>query len=142
MCNGDSNAGWKGTGEVDHKSRRKRQRWSSAVAAVLGAVTMVAGSAGWIGTSAAQASSSRPPSPILAAGATSLQADFAAAAKQFRVPENVLLAVSYQESLWESHGGHPSVTGNYNVMGLTQLGPSEAEKLSAAHRLAAPHQCG
>lgn len=127
---------------MDHKSRRKWQRWSSAIAAVLGAVTLVAGSAGWTGTSAAPASSSRPLSPIPATGATALQADFAAAAKQFRVPENVLLAVSYQESLWESHGGHPSVTGNYNVMGLTELDPSDAVMLSAAQRRAALNQRG
>lgn len=127
---------------MDHKSRRKWQRWSSAVVAVLGAVTVVVGSAGGTGTSAAQALPSRALSPFPAVGATFLQADFAAAAKQFRVPENVLLAVSYQESLWESHGGHPSVTGNYNVMGLTQLVPSDAEKFSAAQRLAVLGQRG
>jgi hypothetical protein len=103
---------------------------------------MVAGSAGWTSTGVARASSSWVFSPTPAAGATFLQADFAAAAKQFGVPENVLLAVSYQESLWESHGGHPSVTGNYNVMGLTQLGPPDAENLSAVQRLAALDQRG
>ena len=50
-----------------------------------------------------------------------LQADFTSAAAEFHVPASVLLAVSYQETLWESHQGQPSSTGNYNVMGLTQV---------------------
>ena len=56
---------------------------------------------------------------------TTLQGDFASAAAEFHVPESVLLAVSYQETLWESHQGQPSATGNYNVMGLTQVAPSD-----------------
>lgn len=50
-----------------------------------------------------------------------LQGDFAAAAKEFHVPEGLLLALSYQQSLWDTHQGRPSTTGNYNVMGLTQV---------------------
>ena len=34
---------------------------------------------------------------------TGRQAEFAAAAAEFTVPDSVLLAVSYQETLWESH---------------------------------------
>ena len=56
---------------------------------------------------------------------TSLQHDFAEAADEFHVPVPVLLAVSYEETLWESHGGRPSTTGNYNVMGLTQVSPGD-----------------
>ena len=99
---------------------------------------MVVGYAGWTGLSAARTSSPGPASSVRAgvsrAGATSLQTDFAQAAREFRVPESVLLAVGYQESLWESHDGHPSVTGNYNVMGLTSLNPSDVQTLSAAQR--------
>ncbi|MFC1409243.1 N-acetylmuramoyl-L-alanine amidase [Streptacidiphilus sp. N1-12] len=59
------------------------------------------------------------------APSTALQADFAAAAAEFHVPVAVLLAVSYQQTLWESHQGGPSITGNYNVMGLTSVGRSD-----------------
>ena len=52
---------------------------------------------------------------------TTLQAGFAAAAREFGVPENVLLAVSYNETRWESHQGHPSTSGAWGVMGLTEV---------------------
>lgn len=95
----------------------------------------MAGITGWPGApEAAAAAPGQPPLSALLSGGTSLQADFAAAAKRFGVPESVLLTVAYQESLWESHGGLPSVTGNYNVMGLTQLGSSGVENLSATQR--------
>ncbi len=47
--------------------------------------------------------------------------EFAAAAAEFGVPEPVLLAVSYDESLWEDHSGAPSTTGAYGPMGLTDV---------------------
>ncbi|WP_052442988.1 N-acetylmuramoyl-L-alanine amidase [Streptacidiphilus neutrinimicus] len=56
---------------------------------------------------------------------TALQHDFTEAAAEFHVPVQILLAVSYEETLWESHGGRPSTTGNYNVMGLTQVSPGD-----------------
>ncbi|WP_052434671.1 N-acetylmuramoyl-L-alanine amidase [Streptacidiphilus melanogenes] len=56
---------------------------------------------------------------------TALQHDFTQAAAEFHVPVQVLLAVSYEETLWESHGGRPSTTGNYNVMGLVQVLPGD-----------------
>ncbi|WP_344466438.1 N-acetylmuramoyl-L-alanine amidase, partial [Kitasatospora kazusensis] len=58
-----------------------------------------------------------------ATGSDVLQRQFSAAADEFHVPQSVLLALSYQESRWESHQGAPSATGNYNVMGLTQVDP-------------------
>jgi N-acetyl-anhydromuramyl-L-alanine amidase AmpD len=48
-------------------------------------------------------------------------AEFAAAAAEFGVPESVLLAVSYNETLWEDHAGQPSTTGAYGPMGLTDV---------------------
>jgi N-acetyl-anhydromuramyl-L-alanine amidase AmpD len=51
----------------------------------------------------------------------SLQAAFAAAAREFGVPERVLLAVSYNVSRWEQHGGAPSTWGGYGVMHLRHL---------------------
>ncbi|MGI5138382.1 MULTISPECIES: N-acetylmuramoyl-L-alanine amidase [unclassified Streptomyces] len=54
-----------------------------------------------------------------------LQTDFKSAAAEFHVPASVLMAVSYQMTLWESHHGRPSVTGNYNVMGLTSVSATD-----------------
>jgi N-acetyl-anhydromuramyl-L-alanine amidase AmpD len=111
------------------------------VAAVFAVLAMMAGYASRAGSSVARASS---PGLVLSgrAEANTLLADFGRAAKEFGVPESVLLAVGYQESLWESHGGHPSVTGSYNVMGLTHLSPSDVETLSAAQRQAVFGQRG
>jgi len=50
-----------------------------------------------------------------------LQHAFSSAAREFHVPESVLLAVSYNESLWESHTGS-STSGGYGVMHLVDLG--------------------
>ncbi|MCA1218323.1 peptidoglycan recognition protein family protein [Streptomyces sp. 8L] len=49
------------------------------------------------------------------------QADFAAAAKEFHVPLDVLLGVSYQESLWDAHGGQYNTSGGYGPMNLTDV---------------------
>jgi N-acetylmuramoyl-L-alanine amidase len=48
-----------------------------------------------------------------------LSAAFAGAAREFSVPEAVLLALSYEESRWEAHGGYPSVAGGFGPMHLT-----------------------
>ncbi|MFB6635207.1 N-acetylmuramoyl-L-alanine amidase [Streptomyces sp. NPDC056362] len=58
---------------------------------------------------------------------TSLQQQFANAAREFDVPQSVLMAVSYQQTRWESHDGEPSVTGAYNVMGLTKVDPEDVD---------------
>ncbi|WP_030901659.1 N-acetylmuramoyl-L-alanine amidase [Streptomyces sp. NRRL F-5126] len=49
------------------------------------------------------------------------QADFADAAKEFHVPLDVLLGVSYQESLWDAHGGQYNTSGGYGPMNLTDV---------------------
>jgi len=66
---------------------------------------------------------------------TQLDSQFAAAAKEFGVPQSVLMAVSYQETLWETHGGQPSATGNYNVMGLTDVQAADVETPSTSEKL-------
>ncbi|MFF9500503.1 N-acetylmuramoyl-L-alanine amidase [Streptomyces sp. NPDC014656] len=66
----------------------------------------------------------------------SLQEQFAAAAKEFDVPQSVLMAVSYQQSWWETHDGQPSTTGAYNVMGLTKVDPEDIEPQDDKERLA------
>ncbi|SFJ68706.1 peptidoglycan recognition protein family protein [Thermoflavimicrobium dichotomicum] len=50
-----------------------------------------------------------------------LQNAFAAAAKEFQVPERILLSVSYHVSRWEHHNGEPSVSGGYGLMHLTDV---------------------
>lgn len=56
-----------------------------------------------------------------------LQRDFAAAASQYRVPGSVLLAVSYLQSRWDTHGGAPSVSGGYGPMHLTDAATALAD---------------
>ncbi|MEV6108099.1 N-acetylmuramoyl-L-alanine amidase [Streptomyces sp. NPDC051940] len=65
--------------------------------------------------------------PALAAAAPSARADdaslqqaFVRAAERYRVPQDVLLAVSYLESRWDGYGGAPSVAGGYGPMHLTE----------------------
>ncbi|MFJ9737707.1 N-acetylmuramoyl-L-alanine amidase, partial [Streptomyces sp. NPDC101166] len=90
---------------------------------VIGAVTQTALGAAAVASgaaatgAAASASAGRP--------SRTLEADFRSAAAEFHVPDSVLMAVSYQETLWESHRGSPSVTGNYNVMGLTSVSSAD-----------------
>ncbi|RDI41890.1 N-acetylmuramoyl-L-alanine amidase [Falsibacillus pallidus] len=64
-----------------------------------------------------------------------LQEAFKKAAKEFGVPENILLSVSYNMTRWEQHNGKPSTSGGYGVMHLTQMdGASADEKgLEEAH---------
>ncbi|WP_245194893.1 N-acetylmuramoyl-L-alanine amidase [Kitasatospora phosalacinea] len=53
-----------------------------------------------------------------------LQRQFTDAAAEFGVPAGLLLALSYQQTRWESHGGAPSTTGNHGVTGLTRVDPA------------------
>ncbi|WP_371666651.1 hypothetical protein OG985_45960 [Streptomyces sp. NBC_00289] len=66
-----------------------------------------------------------------------LQTQFKEAAQEFDVPQSVLMAVSYRQTRWESHGGLPSTTGAYNVMGLTRVMPADVEdgEETGEHRL-------
>ncbi|MEK7152964.1 MAG: peptidoglycan recognition family protein, partial [Patescibacteria group bacterium] len=47
------------------------------------------------------------------------QAYFAEAAAEFKVPEEILLGISYNQSRWENHKGQASVAGGYGLMHLT-----------------------
>ncbi|WP_369379609.1 N-acetylmuramoyl-L-alanine amidase [Streptomyces sp. cg36] len=66
---------------------------------------------------------------------SALQARFAGAAREFQVPQSVLMAVSYRQTLWEDHDGQPSTTGAYNVMGLTRVTADDIERPTDAERL-------
>ncbi|MEQ0562959.1 N-acetylmuramoyl-L-alanine amidase [Amycolatopsis sp. NEAU-NG30] len=59
--------------------------------------------------------------PAQAAPAEQRQRDFAAAASEFGVPQNVLLGVSYLESRWDANAGTPSTAAGYGPMHLTDL---------------------
>ncbi|WP_329179724.1 N-acetylmuramoyl-L-alanine amidase [Streptomyces sp. NBC_01477] len=112
----------------DGRGRRSGRSWAGRGAGAVALATVAA----YGGTAVASPSGSAPG----AAPATTLQADFAAAAREFRVPQSVLLAVSYRQTRWESHQGTPSTTGNYNVMGLTQVADADLGQLSGTDRLA------
>ncbi|MCA1222783.1 N-acetylmuramoyl-L-alanine amidase [Streptomyces sp. 8L] len=92
-----------------------------------------------LGTAAFAVASTGSPEPGSGARAgapnTALQAQFDRAAREFGVPRSVLMAVSYQSSLWESHGGEPSTTGSYNVMGLTRVTPGDLDRPTGQERL-------
>ncbi|GAA3650201.1 N-acetylmuramoyl-L-alanine amidase [Nonomuraea antimicrobica] len=58
--------------------------------------------------------------------ASGRQGDFAAASREYGVPESVLLAVSYLESRWDANGGRPSTAGGYGPMHLVDAFPADA----------------
>ncbi|MET9668055.1 N-acetylmuramoyl-L-alanine amidase [Streptomyces sp. NPDC006475] len=58
-----------------------------------------------------------------ASDATVRQQEFVAAAAEHHVPEEVLLAVAYQESTWNAHSGY-SASGGYGPMHLTDVTPT------------------
>ena len=60
---------------------------------------------------------------VSAVGQSSLQQNFAAAAQEFGVPEQVLLALSYNESHWQTLPGE-SVDGGYGLMDLRAETPT------------------
>lgn len=71
------------------------------------------------------------PVPALAAGGaegtgavSTLQQEFAAAADAYHVPRQVLLAVAYQESAWDTHAGQHSTDGGFGPMHLTDVTPA------------------
>ncbi|NED57453.1 N-acetylmuramoyl-L-alanine amidase, partial [Micromonospora aurantiaca] len=57
--------------------------------------------------------------PDTSAPASDRQQQYAAAAAEYGVPQNVLLGVSYLESRWDTHTGQPSTSGGYGPMHLT-----------------------
>ena len=64
-------------------------------------------------------------SPASAAPTSSLQSAFASAASEFRVPQSVLLAVSYVVSRWETDM-QPSAAGGYGPMQLLDASSAPA----------------
>ena len=67
--------------------------------------------------------------PALQSDPTSLQSAFTAAAREFGVPESLLLSVSYNLSRWEQHAGAPSTSGGYGPMHLMHVEGSQLSQL-------------
>ncbi|MFD4727026.1 N-acetylmuramoyl-L-alanine amidase [Streptomyces seoulensis] len=101
------------TENAAHKPAVRRRLLGLAAA---GALT--AGALTGLVPATAQAAAPAPSGP----GAR--QHAFAAAAAKYHVPAQVLLAVSYQESAWDAHGGRVSTSGGYGPMHLTDVTPA------------------
>ncbi|WP_329130900.1 N-acetylmuramoyl-L-alanine amidase [Streptomyces sp. NBC_01476] len=102
---------------------RSRHRKGNAPLARRVAAAVLAASAAYGTVAMAAPPGEGPAEPP--AGTRALQESFASAAGEFKVPQNVLMAVAYRQTRWNAHGGLPSTTGNYNVMGLTQVDPGD-----------------
>ncbi|GAA2702321.1 N-acetylmuramoyl-L-alanine amidase [Micromonospora olivasterospora] len=61
------------------------------------------------------------------------QQQYAAAAAEYGVPESVLLGVSYLESRWDTHAGHPSTSGGFGPMHLTDAERVASNEAASAH---------
>ncbi|MFF3687988.1 N-acetylmuramoyl-L-alanine amidase [Streptomyces sp. NPDC002187] len=97
-----------------------RRRLTAASAVACAALLLPLVSAG------PSATAPRPP-----AGA--LQDTFADAAVEYDVPPGLLLAVSYLQSRWDTHGGAASVTGGYGPMHLTDARTALADAPHHSH---------
>ena len=69
-----------------------------------------------------------------------LDAAFAAAAKEFGVPVEVLMGVSYNETRWQSHGGEPSKNNGFGVMHLVDNNMQKKTLVEAAKALGVSKQ--
>lgn len=96
------------TSRRKHALRRRPLVLGAVAIAVAGAVTVPV---------VAQASGEAP------AADAALQQDFAAAAEEYKVPRQVLLAVAYQQSAWDTHRGGHSASGGFGPMHLTDVTP-------------------
>ncbi|MFF8591832.1 N-acetylmuramoyl-L-alanine amidase [Streptomyces sp. NPDC015220] len=96
------------------RDRRKKRLLVYGVAAAAVVATTA-------GTLAVAAPGLLGPDDTQTAASPGLQSQFERAAREFHVPQSVLMAFSYRQTRWEDHDGLPSTTGAYNVMGLTDV---------------------
>ncbi|WP_199563802.1 MULTISPECIES: N-acetylmuramoyl-L-alanine amidase [unclassified Streptomyces] len=113
---------------------KKRRLLISAGAAVVATAT--------IGTLAVAAQGPDASDAAPASPSAVLQSQFEDAAREFDVPQSVLMAVSFRQTRWESHDGAPSTSGAYNVMGLTSVSPGDVEQPDDKERLAHMNMSG
>ncbi|MGH3447670.1 MAG: hypothetical protein ACRDP4_08615, partial [Nocardioidaceae bacterium] len=62
---------------------------------------------------------------------------FTAAAQTYGVPVAVVKGVSYMESRWDAHGSHPSTSGGYGPMHLTDVSAADISRAKGDD--SAPH---
>src|SRR5436309_8533154 len=105
---------WRGTVLPPTRAARRRAAVRAATVAAAGALLPPLLAAG------PSVSAERP-------GPAALQQAFADAAARYRVPQRVLLGVSYLQSRWDDHHGAPSVSGGYGPMHLTDARTALAE---------------
>ncbi|MFE6892526.1 N-acetylmuramoyl-L-alanine amidase [Streptomyces sp. NPDC057694] len=74
-----------------------------------------------------------PPQATAAAPSALLQHAFASASSEYKVPQSVLLGVSYLQSRWDAHSGAPSVSGGYGPMHLTDARTAIANTVAYDH---------
>ncbi|MGW6965027.1 N-acetylmuramoyl-L-alanine amidase [Streptomyces zaomyceticus] len=103
------------------RGRTPRRRAAGAAAAV---TVLLAGA---LTTAPAQAQSTVDMKHTAASGASSRAELFRTAGERHRVPETVLLAVSYLQSRWDDHHGAPSVDAGFGPMHLTDARAALAE---------------
>ncbi|SEG36027.1 N-acetylmuramoyl-L-alanine amidase [Actinacidiphila yanglinensis] len=122
-----------GTGPGRRGPGRRRRAMAAVVTA--GALCLGALAATAPGAAADGRPDGHPGSRAGAAGTAStsgpLRKDFTAAAREFHVPAGLLMAVGYHESRWDTHGGLPSTTGAYSVMGLTHVADATLRRAPA-----------
>ena len=58
---------------------------------------------------------------------------FSAASQEFGVPEQILKALSYNQSRWSSNDGKPSIDGGYGVMNLTSRAAEQQSDFDNRH---------
>ncbi|MEV0386618.1 N-acetylmuramoyl-L-alanine amidase [Nonomuraea sp. NPDC050643] len=73
------------------------------------------------------------PAAVPGSSGSGRQSDFAAAARDYGVPESVLLGVAYLESRWDGNAGRPSTAGGYGPMHLVDVFPAESTHLGDMH---------
>jgi hypothetical protein len=83
-------------------------------------------------TASAQTRPTAPAGPVARLAREPAAADFAATAREFAVPEPLLLAYSYALTGWQDHAGLPSAQGGYGPMHLTSPGAVEASGRGSA----------
>ncbi|NUS15373.1 MAG: N-acetylmuramoyl-L-alanine amidase [Streptomyces sp.] len=119
-----------------HRTNRRKNRGPSWIGFGAGALALAAAASYGSPAMATPSPAGTRAAPRESGPYDTLMADFTAAAGEFQVPRSVLMAVSYRVTRWETHQGLPSTTGNYNVMGLTQVTAADVGTAADADRLA------
>ncbi|MFG3256272.1 N-acetylmuramoyl-L-alanine amidase [Streptomyces sp. NPDC048172] len=116
------------TRPVGSPDRRPDRRVARCAAAGLAAAALVLPLLAGGPTAAADAADGAG-----ADASASLQKEFSEAAQRYKVPESVLLGVSYLQSRWDTHKGAPSVSGGYGPMHLTDAKAALARSRAQGH---------